>query len=147
MDPVTYDALFCTIAKIQEHRDRRTDFRARPFPMVLCSLFYASQAQECSNCPIYSATGASRCRNDYVQQAAWASLVVYKWGNDPRLVDGALDRLLSFLRALVPAGGPDHDQEIFGPLCGENYSAKVLAQEYVRWRNIQWRIEQKRKPC
>lgn len=74
------------------------------------------------------------CRNEYVQQAAWASLVVHKWGNEPQIVNGALDRLIRFFRALIPAGGADS-----GELIAQHLSAN--ADAYCRFRTkLPWPV-------
>lgn len=111
MDTVTYNALQESIKHWEEiSASKPSEVNIRSDACALCALFLnkANEDNECGGCPIAQATGRELCRN-----TNWEIIsdlqYMYRW---PSLADQdaimghwkfQTNRMLNFLRALVPA--------------------------------------------
>lgn len=116
MDRETYDALQASIRHWEANvaAEEPHDVAVKGNACALCHLFVIDYGGNCKGCPVREATGWAHCDGTPWHRAADAAQY---WRDYPNARGGraefrqAAQRELDFLRALVPAGGPDEETD------------------------------------
>lgn len=117
MDRKTYDALQASIRHWEENlvAEEPHAVAVKGDACALCRLFVIGRGwNDCKGCPVRDAIGRGHCEGTPWARAAEA---VQYWRYYPSARGAraefrrAAQRELDFLRALVPAGGPDESEE------------------------------------